>query len=309
MYLARRLIEAIPVILAVTFIVFVSARLIPGDPARAIAGLEANEETVEAVRRDLGLDQPLLRQYGVFMLQVLTGDFGSSYYFGTPVLREVLGRFPATAQLAVAGLVLSIIIGVGLGVISAVNRGSFLDRGTLVFAIAGVSMPSFWLALLFIIVFAVQLGWFPAGGYGSWRHLVLPALTLGLFGAGTVARLTRSSVLEVLRQDYVRTARSKGLADRTVLLKHALKNAFIPIITVLGLQLGAFLSRAVVTETVFGWPGIARLTVTAVLDRDFPLIQGAVLWLALVFIADQPAGRPDLFAHRPPHPLRLMTWR
>lgn len=284
MYAARRLLEAIPVILLVTFIVFVSVRLVPGDPARVVAGLEANEETVEAVRRDLGLDRPIFVQYLVFMRGLVQGDFGESYYFGTPVLREVLSRFPATLLLAGAGLLVSIVVGMGLGVISAVNRGSALDRGTLVFAIAGVSMPSFWLALVLIIVFAVNLGLLPAGGYGTWRHLVLPAVTLGLFGAGTIARLTRSSVLEVLQQDYIRTARSKGIHERMVVLKHALRNAMIPIITVLGLQLGAFLSRAVVTETVFGWPGVARLTVTAVLDRDFPLIQGTVLWLALVFI-------------------------
>jgi ABC-type dipeptide/oligopeptide/nickel transport system permease component len=284
-YVLRRLFEAIPVILAVTFIVFVSVRLIPGDPARTIAGLESSDATVEAIREDLGLDRPVLAQYLTFMSHLVTGDLGTSYYYDTPVTEEVLRRFPATLWLALAGLGLSILIGVGIGTISAVMRGTWLDRGTLVFAIAGVSMPSFWLALVLIIVFAVNLGWLPAGGYGTWRHMVLPSLTLGLFGAGTIARLTRSSVLEVLRQDYVRTARSKGLPFRVVLGKHALRNAMVPVVTLLGLQLGAFLSRAVVTETVFGWPGIARLTVTAVLDRDFPLIQGSVLWLALVFIA------------------------
>ena len=284
MYLARRLLEAIPVILLVTFIVFVSARLIPGDPARTIAGMEADEATVELVRQELGLDRPLFEQYAVFMSGLVRGNLGESYYFGTPVMQEVVRRFPATLMLALAGLVISVVIGMGLGMVSAVNRGSKLDRGTLVFAIAGISMPSFWLALVLIIVFAVNLRWLPAGGYGSWQHLVLPAFTLGLFGAGTIARLTRSSVLEVLRQDYVRTARSKGVAELSIILKHTLRNAMIPVITVLGLQLGAFLSRAVVTETVFGWPGVARLTVTAVLDRDFPLIQGTVLWLALVFI-------------------------
>lgn len=285
MYVLRRLLEAVPVLIAVTFIVFVSVRLIPGDPARTIAGLEASDSTVEAIRTDLGLDRPLLAQYLTFMSRLVSGDLGTSYYYDTPVVGEVLRRFPATLYLAVAGLAISIILGVGIGTLSAVLRGSWADRGTLVFAIAGVSMPSFWLALLLIIVFAINLGWLPAGGYGTWRHMVLPSLTLGLFGAGTIARLTRSSVLEVLRQDYVRTAHSKGLPFRVVLGKHVLRNALVPVITLLGLQLGAFLSRAVVTETVFGWPGIARLTVTAVLDRDFPLIQGSVLWLALVFIA------------------------
>lgn len=285
MYAVRRLIEAIPVILAVLFIVFVAVRLIPGDPARTIAGVEADELTVQAIRDDLGLDNPLLSQFGVFLSGAVRGDLGNSYYYRTAVIDEVLRRFPATLLLAGAGFTLSVLLGVTLGSISAVNKGSFWDRGTLVFAIAGVSMPSFWLALLLIIVFAVNLGWLPAGGYGTWRHLVLPAVTLGLFGAGTIARLTRSSLLEVLNQDYIRTARSKGLPERVTIIKHALKNALIPIITVLGLQFGAFLSRAVVTESVFGWPGIANLTVTAVLARDFPLIQGSVLWLALVFIA------------------------
>lgn len=285
MYAVRRLVEAVPVILAVLFIVFVAVRLVPGDPARTIAGLEADDATVQAIRDDLGLDRPLLSQFGVFLAGAARGDLGESYYYGTEVMAEVLRRFPATLLLATSGFVLSLILGITLGTVSAVNKGSFWDRGTLIFAIAGVSMPSFWLALILIIVFAVNLGWLPAGGYGTWRHLVLPTLTLGLFGAGTVARLTRSSVLEVLNQDYIRTARAKGLPERVTLVKHTLKNALIPIITVLGLQLGAFLSRAVVTESVFGWPGIANLTVTAVLDRDFPLIQGAVLWLALVFIA------------------------
>ncbi|HEX7002959.1 MAG TPA: ABC transporter permease [Trueperaceae bacterium] len=285
MYLARRLLEIIPVLFAVTFIVFVSVRLIPGDPARTIAGLEASAETVRAIREDLGLDQPLLSQYVVFLKNAIGGDLGESYYYGTEVVDEVLRRFPATLLLAISGLAVSVLVGMFVGTLSAVNKGSLMDRGTLIFAIGGISMPSFWLALILIIIFAVKLQWLPAGGYGTWQHLVLPAITLGLFGAGTIARLTRSSVLEVLRQDYVRTARSKGLPGQVILLKHALKNALIPVITVLGLQLGAFLSRAVVTETVFGWPGIARLTVTAVLDRDFPLIQGTVLWLAIVFIA------------------------
>jgi len=284
-YVARRLFEVIPVLIAVTFIVFVSVRLIPGDPARAVAGLEADDQTVEAVRKDLGLDEPLLVQYGRFLARAARGNFGVSYYYGTTVTEEIVRRFPATLLLAVSGITLSIVIGMGIGVLSAINHGTFFDRGTLIFAIAGVSMPSFWLGLMFIIFFAVQLRWLPAGGFGGWRHLVLPALTLGLFGAGTIARLTRSSVLEVLKQDYVRTARSKGLAGYRVILKHALRNALIPIITVLGLQFGAFLSRAVVTETVFGWPGIARLLVISVLDRDFPLIQGTVLWLAVIFMA------------------------
>lgn len=285
MYVARRLLEVIPVLIAVTFIVFASVRLVPGDPARTIAGLEASDEAVEGVRRQLGLDQPLLVQYGRFLANaVLRGDLGQSFYFGTPVASEVASRFAATVTLAVAGIAASVLLGVLAGVGAAVMRGSVYDRGILVFALAGVSVPSFWLATMLILLFSVQWGLLPAGGYGTPAHLVLPTLTLGLFGAGLIARLTRSSVLEVLQQDYVRTARAKGLPTRHVLFKHALKNALIPVVTVVGLQFGAFLSRAVVAETVFGLPGVARLTVTAVLDRDFPLIQGAVLSLAVVFI-------------------------
>ncbi len=284
MYVVRRLIGSIPVFILVTFVVFVSVRLIPGDPARTIAGPEAGDEVVAAIRRDLGLDQPLLRQYAKFLGSAVQGDLGRSYYFNTPVVSEVLSRFPATLYLAVAGLIASTVLGIGLGAVSAANRGKPLDRLALVLSTAGISLPSFWLSLLLIMLFAVELRLLPAGGFGTWRHFVLPSLTLGIFGAGTVARLSRSSILEVLEQDYVRTARAKGLPGRKVFFKHAFKNALIPIVTVLGLQFGAFLSRAVVTETVFGWPGIARLTVTAVLSRDFPLIQGTVLWLALVFI-------------------------
>lgn len=284
MYVVRRLIASIPVFIMVSFIVFVSVRLIPGDPARTIAGPEASDVAVAAVRKDLGLDEPLLQQYVAFLARGIRGDLGRSYYFRTPVTQEVLSRFPATAYLALAGLAMSIVLGMGLGALSAANRGRPIDRLALVLSTAGISLPSFWLSLLLIMLFAVQLNLLPAGGYGTWRHFVLPSLTLGLFGAGTVARLARSSILEVLEQDFVRTARAKGLPGSRVFFKHALKNALIPVVTVLGLQLGAFLSRAVVTETVFGWPGIARLTVSAVLSRDFPLIQGTVLWLALVFI-------------------------
>lgn len=284
MYVVQRLIGSIPVFILVTFIVFVSVRLIPGDPARTIAGPDATDEVVAAIRSDLGLDEPLLKQYMQFLGKAAVGDLGRSYYYHTPVITEVLSRFPATAYLAIAGLVTSVVLGMGLGALSAANRGKPLDRLALVFSTAGISLPSFWLSLLLILLFAVQWRLLPAGGYGTWRHYILPSLTLGLFGAGTIARLARSSILEVLEQDYVRTARAKGLPGRLVFFKHALKNALIPVVTVLGLQFGAFLSRAVVTETVFGWPGIARLTVTAVLSRDFPLVQGAVLWLALVFI-------------------------
>jgi len=284
MYIARRLVSSIPVFILVTFVVFVSVRLIPGDPARTIAGPEAGEEIVASIRQDLGLDQPLLKQYGNFLSRAIRGDLGRSYYFNTPVTKEVISRFPATAFLAIAGLATSVILGMGLGAVSAASRGKPLDRIALILSTAGISLPSFWLSLLLIMLFAVKLRWLPAGGYGTVGHYILPSLTLGLFGAGTIARLARSSILEVLALDYVRTARAKGLPGRIVFFKHALKNALIPVITVLGLQFGAFLSRAVVTETVFGWPGIARLTVTAVLNRDFPLIQGAVLWLAIIFI-------------------------
>lgn len=272
-------------LLAVSFIVFVSVRLVPGDPARVIAGPDASDELLADIRADLGLDRPVISQYITYLANVLRGNLGKSYYYNTPVTKEVMSRFPATAYLALAGFAFSVVLGVGLGAVSAIMRGTPLDRGALIVATAGISLPSFWISLLMIILFAVQLKWLPAGGYGTWRHAVLPALTLGLFGAGTIARLARSSILEVLQLDFVRTAKAKGLAPRAVFWKHVVRNALIPIVTILGLQLGAFLSRAVVTEQVFAWPGIARLTVSAVLTRDFPLIQGTVLWLAVVFIA------------------------
>lgn len=272
-------------LLAVSFIVFVSVRLVPGDPARVIAGPDASDELLADIRADLGLDRPVISQYITYLANVSRGNLGKSYYYNTPVTKEVMSRFPATAYLALAGFAFSVVLGVGLGAVSAIMRGTPLDRGALIVATAGISLPSFWISLLMIILFAVQLKWLPAGGYGTWRHAVLPALTLGLFGAGTIARLARSSILEVLQLDFVRTAKAKGLAPRAVFWKHVVRNALIPIVTILGLQLGAFLSRAVVTEQVFAWPGIARLTVSAVLTRDFPLIQGTVLWLAVVFIA------------------------
>lgn len=285
MYFVKRTLRALPVLLAVSFIVFVSVRLVPGDPARVIAGPDASDELLADIRADLGLDRPVISQYITYLANVLRGNLGKSYYYNTPVTKEVMSRFPATAYLALAGFAFSVVLGVGLGAVSAIMRGTPLDRGALIVATAGISLPSFWISLLMIILFAVQLKWLPAGGYGTWRHAVLPALTLGLFGAGTIARLARSSILEVLQLDFVRTAKAKGLAPRAVFWKHVVRNALIPIVTILGLQLGAFLSRAVVTEQVFAWPGIARLTVSAVLTRDFPLIQGTVLWLAVVFIA------------------------
>ncbi len=282
-YVLRRILQMVPVLLIVSFIVFVSVRMIPGDPARMIAGLEASEEVVQNIRQQLGLDQPILTQYVRFLQGLLTGDLGTSLYFKTPVFTELATRLPNTLKLAFSGTLFAALIGVTGGILSAVYRGSILDNVAIIFSLAGVSMPSFWLALLFIQLFSVKLGWLPSSGSGTWQHLVLPALTLGMYGAGRIARLTRSSMLEVLSADYVRTARAKGLANYIVIYKHAFMSAIIPVVTVIGLEFGGFLGKAVIAETVFAWPGVARLIVEAVLQRDFPLIQGGVLWLAFGF--------------------------
>ncbi|MBO8141778.1 MAG: ABC transporter permease [Firmicutes bacterium] len=282
-YILRRILQMVPVLFAVSFLVFISVRLLPGDPARMIAGLEASEEVVQQIRHELGLDQPLLIQYVRFLGGILTGDLGTSLYFNTPVYEELAIRLPATLQLALVGTALAVVIGVLGGVLSAMYRGKWIDQLAIVLSLAGVSMPTFWLGILFIQFFSVQLGWLPSSGYGTWKHLVMPALTLGLYGAGRIARLTRSSMLEVLTADYVRTAHAKGLHPRAVVFKHAFLSAVIPVVTVTGLEFGSFLGKAVISESVFAWPGIARLIVDAVLHRDFPIIQGGVLWLALMF--------------------------
>jgi len=283
-YIAKRLLLAIPVVFGVAFVVFAMVRVVPGDPAQIIAGETATEEFVEAIRMDLGLDRPLLEQFASYMGSLLRGDFGRSIRSRAPVAGELWARIPNTINLTIAGLLVAVIVGVGAGVISAIRPYSIADTVVMLVALAGLSMPVFWSGLMMILVFAVWLGWLPAVGTGTPVHLILPGVTLGMATAAIIARMTRSSMLEVLRSDYIRTARAKGLAEPTVVNRHAFRNALIPVITVVGLQMGTLLSGAVLTESVFAWPGIGRLLVEGILSRDYPIVQAAVLVVALAFV-------------------------
>ena len=283
-YVIRRLLLAIPVLIGVSILVFAIIRFIPGDPARAIAGVHASPEYIEQVRRELLLDEGLDVQYFVYMTNLLQGDLGRSTFTNRPVTVELAQRFPNTMVLAATAMVIASIIGMSAGIVSATKRYSLFDNFSMLAALVGVAAPVFWLGVMFQLLFSVQLGWLPSGGIGTWKHLVLPALTLGLATAALLARITRSSMLEVLGQDYITTARSKGLIERVVINKHAFKNALIPVVTVIGLQFGTLLGGAVLTETVFSWPGIGRLMVDSILARDYPVVQGAVLLLAVFFV-------------------------
>jgi len=283
-YILRRLLYAIPVMLVVSLIVFGILHIAPGDPATMLAGEDARPEDVAAIKANYGLDQPLYVQYGVWLGNALRGDFGRSIVTRRPVMDEIATRLPSTAQLAVSALFLAVILGMIVGVISATRQYSALDHGVMVLALLGVSMPVFWLGLMLIMIFAVELRWLPTGGTGTIQQLVLPAVTLGAASTAIIARMTRSSMLEVVRQDYIRTARAKGLMERVVLVRHALKNALIPVATVVGIEFGYLLGGAVITETVFSRPGLGRLLVTSINSRDFPVVQGTLMLLAGSFV-------------------------
>lgn len=283
-YIVKRLLLSIPVIFGVAFMVFAMVRIVPGDPARIIAGEAATQEIVEGIRKDMGLDRPLLKQFATFMGNVLRGDFGRSVRSKAPVAGEIAARLPNTIRLATAGLCVAVVVGVSAGIISAIRPYSWMDTVVMLVALAGLSMPVFWSGLMLILIFAVWLGWFPAVGTGGIAHLVLPAVTLGMSTAAIIARMSRSSMLEVLRSDYIRTARAKGLGEAAVVNRHAFRNALIPVITVVGLQMGTLLSGAVLTETVFAWPGIGRLLVEGILSRDYPIVQASVLVVAMAFV-------------------------
>ncbi|HLT59490.1 MAG TPA: nickel ABC transporter permease [Limnochordales bacterium] len=283
-YILRRLALMVPVLFGVSVVVFAMVRMIPGDPARIMAGEAATEEVVERIREQLGLNKHPVIQYGIFLQNLLRGDLGRSTLSRLPVLDELGAALPATFELAAASMLIALAIGISTGVLSAVRPNSWIDAVSMFIALLGVSMPVFWLGLMLMLLFSLHLGWFPTAGHGTWRHLVLPAVTLGLSSAAIIARMTRSSMLEVLRQDYVRTARAKGVPEARVVLRHALRNALIPVVTVTGLQFGNLLGGAVLTETVFAWPGIGRLMVGAITARDYPVVQGSVLTVALAFI-------------------------
>jgi peptide/nickel transport system permease protein len=284
-YISARLLVTFPVIFGVTLAVFSMLFLIPGDPVKMmLSEFVTNPEQIARMRAQLHLNEPFPQQYGRFLWNALHGDLGSSIRDRRPVTAEILEVLPSTAQLAVAALILSAGLGITLGIVAAIKQNSWLDMGSMAVALVGVSMPSFWLGLLLIFTFSLRLGLFPATGGGSLDHLPLPALALGLGASAIIARLTRSSMLEVLRMEYITTARAKGLAGRGVILRHGLKNALIPIITIFGLQFGALLAGTVIIETVFGRPGVGRLLVNAILNKDFPLVQGVVLFVAVGYV-------------------------
>ncbi len=283
-YFVRRTLQSLLLLLLVTIVVFSLLRLTPGDPATIMLGENAEPEQIAALKRAMGLDKPIYEQYIIYLGKMLQGDFGQSIRAQRPALEYVLERFPATIQLSLSALVIALIVGMPIGIVSAVKRYTLWDRGSMFVALLGQSIPGFWLGLMLISIFAVQLKVLPVSGRGDIRHLVLPGATLAAFLLGLMIRLTRSGMLDVLEQDFIRTARAKGLSSSTVLLGHALKNALIPIVTVLGLQIGVLLSGAVITETVFAWPGVGNLAVTAIYQRDYPLVQVVVLISATVFV-------------------------
>ena len=279
-----RLATGVPTLLAVSLLVFAIVRLIPGDPARLLAGDFATDQIVDELRHKWRLDDPWPVQYAVYVGGIVRGDLGRSITTSTPILPELTERFLRTLELAVAGIVVAIVIGGAAGIVSAVRRSSLTDYAATALALTGISTPIFWSGLLLILLFSVRLEWLPAGGTGTLRHLVLPALSLGLFGAGVLARQTRSGMLEVLGQDFVRTARAKGLPERVVVVKHALKNALIPVVTVLGDQFGRLLGGAILTETVFAWPGMGRYLIESISQRDYPAVQGVILVFAAAVV-------------------------
>ena len=263
--------------------VFTILSLTPGDPAQLILGESAPREAVLKLREEMGLNDPFLLQYLRFVKNAIIGDFGRSYTTGREVFGEIFSRFPNTFVLAVTGMVISVCIGIPVGIISATKQYSAMDSISMVLALLGVSMPVFWLGLMLILVFSVKLGLLPSGGFDGLKSIILPAATLGVGSAAIITRMTRSSMLEVIRQDYIRTARAKGVAEKVVINKHALKNALIPIITVVGLQFGGLLGGAVLTESVYSWPGVGRLMVDAIRQKDTPTVLAAVVFLAAVF--------------------------
>jgi len=311
-YIIKRCLTIIPVLIGVSLLVFGLIRLIPGDPATVMLGERATDESIARIRTQLGLDKPIYEQYLIYMSRVVRGDLGTSVLRQEPVTQEIIRRFPATIELSLGAILIALMVGIPAGLISAIRRGSWFDSASMLVALTGVSMPIFWLGLMLTLLFAVALRWFPTGGrldaqtefetitnllildsllkgqpqitIQALRHLFLPALALGTIPMAIIARMTRSSMLEVLSQDYIRTAHAKGLRERVVVTRHALRNALLPVITVVGLQVGILLAGAILTETIFSWPGIGRWIVEAIYARDYPIVQGVTLFVATVFV-------------------------
>lgn len=287
-YILKRLLMMIPVLLGVTFIVFFILALTPGDPAAMILGDQASAEALEMKREELGLNDPIIVRYVDYMAGLVQGDLGESYKNGISVWDQVWDKFPNTAILALAGIIVAIAIGIPTGIISAKKQYTFVDNASMIVALIGVAMPNFWFGLLMVILFSLTLGWLPSQGMGEgfiplMKSLVLPALTLGTGCAAMITRMTRSSMLEVIRQDYISTARAKGVSEKIITNKHMLKNAMIPIVTAIGLQFGTLLGGAMLTETVFSWPGLGRLMVESIKSKDIPMVLGSVIFLAVMF--------------------------
>ena len=283
-YTVQKLLHTALVALGVVTLAFAALRM-SGDPAATMLPGDASVEELQALRRTLGLDQPIYVQYGQFLANAIRGDFGTSFRHGQPAMELVLERLPATLELAFVALLLAAVVALPMGILAAIQRGRLTDFLAMAFAVVGQSTPSFWMGIMLILIVSVWLGWLPTSGRGGPEHLVLPAITLGAQFAALLARLTRTSMLEVLGQDFLTTARAKGLRERTVVLGHALKNAAVPVITLAGLQFGTLLGGAVVTETIFAWPGVGRLAVQSIFVRDYPVVQAGVFVLALTFVA------------------------
>jgi ABC-type dipeptide/oligopeptide/nickel transport system permease component len=283
-YVLRRLWQSALTLAGVSVLVFVILRVLPGDPAKMLLPDGAPQSAVDELNRQLGLHEPLHVQYALFLQSVFRGDFGQSFQYRAPALQVVTERLAATVQLALAALLITVSVGVSLGVVAAVRRGTRYDYASTILAVLGQSLPNFWLGIMLILLFGVSLRWLPTSGFESWRHLILPAVTLAAFPMALVARLTRSSMLEILGRDFIRTGRAKGLAERAVILRHALRNAAVPLLTVLGLQIGTLLGGAVITESVFAWPGMGKLVVDAIFFRDFPVVQTVLILSATIFV-------------------------
>ena len=282
-YIFRRFISLIPVIIGVTFIVFLIMNMAPGDPVKSILGEQASAEAIEELREELGLNDNVLVQYKNYFFGLLRGDMGTSYKSKVGVAEEIGARLPTTAKLAVIAILIAIVLSIPLGIFAAVKQNTWIDSLTMFIALLGVSIPVFWLGLMLLLFFSLKLGWFPVSGASNWKSFVLPGITLGFLSMASIARVTRSSMLEVIRQDYIRTARSKGVPYKKIITRHALRNALIPTITVAGLQIGTLLGGSVLTETVFGLPGIGRLMIQSIQGRDIPMVLGCIIVFTVAF--------------------------
>ncbi len=283
-FLLRRLLLAIPTLLGVLVVVFALLYIAPGDPVMEMVGERADSATIAQLRRQLRLDEPRPKQFAAYASGVLRGDLGTSFITGRPIARDIAERFPKTLELACAAMLLAVVLGISVGIVTAAYPGGWLDRLTLAFTYLGISFPVYWVGLILILVFAMILRWLPPSGTGGLAFLVLPAFALGTRSIAFLARMTRSAMLEVLGSDYIRTARAKGLPRTAVLARHALRNALIPVVTVIGLDFGSYLTGSILTETVFSWPGLGRYVVNAISKRDLPAIQGSILFLSVVFV-------------------------